>query len=256
MPKTRSPKVLTKKHLARQERERRQTRIILGIAISIIAVIFLAPISYWAYNMISPNFVKAVTVNGESRTIHEFQLQVRVTRENLISQYMQYTQLAQMFGMDPTSDPQLSQSLNQITTELDNPSSVGSQAIDLMVDDLLIRQYAKANGITVSSVDVEKAAQEALRYFPDGTPTPTITPTEIIYPTLDSTQLALVTPTVINTPTTTLTPELSTPTPSPTFTPSPTNGLTSTATPIPSPTPTATPYTLEGYQKRYQEVGS
>ena len=39
-----------------------------------------------------------------------------------------------------------------------------------MVDDLLIRQYAKANGITVSADEVEKAAQEALNYYPNGTP--------------------------------------------------------------------------------------
>ncbi len=65
-----------------------------------------------------------------------------------------------------------------------------------MVNDLLIRQYAKANGITVTAAEVEKAAQEALRYYPNGTPTPTLTPTELVYPTLDATQLALMTPTI------------------------------------------------------------
>ena len=43
-----------------------------------------------------------------------------------------------------------------------------------MTNNLLIRQYANANGITVSAADVEKAIQEAYRYYPNGTPTPTL----------------------------------------------------------------------------------
>ena len=247
MAKNKSPKVLTKKHLARQDRERRQTRIISGVAIGIIVVVILG-ISYGLLNdTLFLNWRTAVTVNGESLNLHEFQARVRVTRQQLIGQYMQYTQLAQMFGMDPNSDPQLSQSLTQITQQLDTPSSLGGQVIDDMVNDLLIRQYAKANGITVSSADVEKAAQAALRYYPNGTPTPTLTPTALVYPTLDATQLALMTPTMVPTPTETVTAA-----PTSTPFPTPTPDLTSTATPIPSITPTATPYTLKGYQSQYQ----
>ena len=247
MAKNKSPKILTKKHLARQDRERRQTRIITGVAIGIIALVVLG-IAYGLLNdTLFLNWRPAVTVNGQSFSLHEFQVRVRVTRQQLIGQYMQYTQLAQMFGMDPNSDPQLSQSLTQITQQLDTPSSVGGQVIDNMVNDLLIRQYAKANGITVTAAEVEKAAQEALRYYPNGTPTATLTPTALVYPTLDATQLALMTPTLTPSPTETQTPA-ATSTPPPTATPD----LTSTATPIPSFTPTATPYTLQGYQNQYQ----
>ncbi len=111
MAKNKSPKILTKKHLARQDRERRQTRMITGIAIGIIAIVVLG-IAYGLLNdTLFLNWRPAVTVNGETRSLHEFQVRVRVTRQQLISQYMQYTQLAQMFGMDPNSDPQMSQSL-------------------------------------------------------------------------------------------------------------------------------------------------
>src|SRR5512136_2516584 len=140
MAKNKAPKVLTKKHLARQERERRQTRIIMGIAIGIIAIVLLG-IAYGLLNeTLFLNWRPAVTVNGETRSLHEFQVRARVTRQQLINQYMQYIQLAQMFGMDPNSDTQMSQSLSQITSELDTPSSIGSQVIDEMVNDLLIRQ--------------------------------------------------------------------------------------------------------------------
>jgi len=249
MAKNKSPKILTKKHLARQDRERRQTRMITGIAIGIIALVVLG-IAYGLLNdTLFLNWRPAVTVNGESRSLHEFQVRVRVARQQLIGQYMQYTQLAQMFGMDPNTDPQLSQSLSQITQQLDTPSSVGGQVIDDMVNDLLIRQYAKSIGITVPATDVEKAAQEALRYYQNGTPTPTLTLTELVYPTLDATQMVLITPTFTPTspPTATLGP---TNTPRPT----PTPDLTGTATPIPSLIPTATPYTINGYQQQYQDT--
>jgi peptidyl-prolyl cis-trans isomerase D len=253
MAKNKSPKILTKKHLARQDRERRQTRMIVGVSIGIIAILVLGLSFGLLYDTLFLNFRPAVTVNGESRSLHDFQVRVRVTRQQLVAQYMQYMQLAQMFGMDPNSDPQMSQTLTQITQELDAPATIGQQMIDDMVNDLLIRQYAKANGITVSAADVEKRAQEALQYFPNGTPTPTLTPTELVYPTLDATQLALVTPTPIITPTETPTPAQS-PTPTATLPPTPTPNLTSTATPVPSLTPTATPYSLQGYQDQYQRT--
>ncbi len=249
MAKNKAPKIVTKKHLARQEREKRQTRLITGIAIGIIAVVILG-IAYGLLNdTLFLNWRKAVTVNGQSYTLHDFQVRVRIDRQQLIGQYQQYTQLAAMFGMDPTTDPQMSQTLNQITTELDTPSVLGNQVLDDMVHDLLIRQYAKANGITVSAADVEKAAQEAFQYYQNGTPTPTLTPTTLVYPTLDATQLALITPTM-------------TPTNIPTNTPAPTQTLASTATPgptstptlIPSLTPTSTPFTLKGYQTQYQNT--
>jgi peptidyl-prolyl cis-trans isomerase D len=249
MAKNKSPKIITKKHLARQDRERRQTKLITGFAIGIIAVVVLGIAYGLLYDTLFLNWRPAVTVNGESRSLHDFQVRVRVTRQQLISQFMQYTQLAQMFGMDPNSDPQMSQSLSEITQQLDTPSSIGQQAIDDMVNDLLILQYAKANGITVTTAEVDKAAQEALRYYENGTPTPTLTPTELVYSTLDATQLALITPTFTPTSTETQIPA-TTSTPLPTATPD----LTSTATPIPSITPTATPYTLEGYKKQYQDT--
>jgi peptidyl-prolyl cis-trans isomerase D len=247
MAKNKSPKILTKKHLARQERERRQTRIIISIAISIVAIVFLAPMFYSLYNQYSPNFRNAVTVNNESRNLHQFQVRVRVARQNLINQYQQYQQFAQMFGMDPNSDPQLSQSLNQITQELDTPSTIGGQIIDEMVNDLLIRQYAKANGIVVSAAEIEKAAQDGLRYYPNGTPTPTLTPTGVVYATLDATQLALITPTPTATPT-----QVPTLAPTSTHQPTATPDTKGTPTPIPTVAPSPTPYTLKGYQDKYK----
>ena len=256
MAKNKSQKIITKKHLARQEREQRQTRIITGIAIGIIVLVVLG-IAYGLLNdTLFLNWRTAVSVNGQTRSLHDFQVRIRVARQQLINQYQQYQQLAQMFGMDPSTDPQMSQALTQITSELDTPSTLGSQVMDDMVHDLLIRQYAKANGITVSAAEVEKAAEEALHYYQNGTPTPTLTPTTLVYPTLDATQLALVSPTFTptvpptSTPGATETPGGATVTPGPTATPDQTN----TATPVPSLTPTATLYTHQGYLGQYKDA--
>ncbi len=243
MAKKQAPKIVSKKHLARQERERRQIRAITGVSIGVVAIVLLGILYGILNNTFLLRYRSAVSVNGQSLSLHEFQVQVRATRQSLISQYMQYMQLAQMFGIDPTTDSSMSQSLNQITSELNSSTTIGSQVIDNMVNSLLIRQYAKANGIVVTQAEVDKAIQNAVGYFPNGTPTPTLTPTSPVYPTLNPTQLALVSPT----PTATLEP---TSTPRPTSTPNP----SATATPVPSLTPTATPYTLQGFETQYQNL--
>jgi hypothetical protein len=242
MAKNKPTKIVSKKHLARQERERRQTRIITSIAIGVVVLIILA-IAYGLLNdTLFLRFRPAVTVNGETLSMQDFQVRVKVARQQLINQYLQYTQLAQMFGMDPNSDPQLSQSLSQITGELNMPSTIGGQVLSDMINDLVVRQYAKANDIVVTAADIENAIQEKAGYYPSGTPTTTLTPTELIYPTPNAMQLALISPT----PTATVAPSY---TPRPTWTPN----LTNTATLVPSLTPTATPYTLEGFDQAYQQ---
>jgi len=241
MAKDKPTKIATKKHLARLERERRQTRLIAYIAIGIIVVI----VGLIGYGILNETILKAiqpvVTVNGNSVTMREFKDRVQVARQQYVDQYMQYYQIAQMFGIDPSTDSSMSQTLNQLQSQLADPNLIGQQVIDDITNDLIIRQYAQANGIVVKAADVEKAIQDAFGYFPEGTPTTTPASAPIAYPTWSATQYALMTPT---TP----------PTLAPTI-PSPTQtlGPTATATGIPSLTPTTTPYTLDGFQGRYKE---
>ena len=120
-----------------------------------------------------------------------------------------------------------------------------------MIGEALIRQEAAQRGISVSAEELESYIREQFRFFPDGTPTPTITPTQatITYPTLSPEQLALVTVTPIPTEGPTITPP-----PTATIDPAITPKATSTPAPTPLPSPTATPYTLEGYQTRFDEI--
>jgi peptidyl-prolyl cis-trans isomerase D len=169
-----------------------------------------------------------VTVNGESLPLREFRSRVIADRQSLINQYYQYEYLAQAFNLNADTDPQISPILKQITAQLDDPTGIGSQVIDAMIDDLLIRQYARSIGITVTEADVEALSRENFRYFPKGTPTPTTTSTPFPYPTFSSTQLAMVT-----------------------VTPSP---VAAPRTPVSTPRPTPTKYTQSAYQAQYKEV--
>jgi peptidyl-prolyl cis-trans isomerase D len=179
----------------------------------------------------------------------------------LINQYSQYMQYAQMFGIqDPANDQNFGPTLNQISTELSTTDTLGQKVLDSIIDERLIRQETTKRGITVSKEDVDKLMQETFGYFPNGTPSPTVTATEPVLPTNNPTQLALVTITPTPSPFHTETPT-ATPTLDPLVTPTQTLAPTATATteptftpgPTSTPEPTATPYTLEGYTTKYKE---
>ena len=241
-----TPRIVTKKHIARLERERRQIAAVLYIAIG--AIIFIALLL--AYGYLNLNYFQlrkpAAEVNGETITIGNWQERVRLERLRLINLLSTYQQYQQVFGLDT------SQQQSQITSSLQIPETIGQQVLDQMVDEILIRQEAEKSGITVTDEEVDKQIQESFNFFANGTPTPTITPTEVIFSTLSPQQLTLVAPTVIptegatSTPEPTATPDLSV-TPTATFTPAP-------PTPTFVPQPTATPYTLEGFKGEYSKT--
>jgi len=249
MPKE-SPtsKVVTKKHIARLERERRQSNIIRGIAIGgILIVALLLGYGYLKLNVLQLHDPVA-EVNGVTITTGQWQERVQLQRVNLLNLYQTYQFYQQSFGMDTT------QQLQQIQLTLQSPEILGQDVLDQMVGEILIRQEAETRGISVSADELEAAIQETYGFFPNGTPTPTITPTEFSLPTLSAQQLTIYPATA--TPT-----EVLTSTPGPTNTPD--NSVTPTATstiapPTPtfvpqSPTATVTPYTLDGFQTQYTE---
>lgn len=241
-------KVVSKKHVARKEREDKQSAIIRNFAIGIVAVVILLVGYGYLDQTLIQNQREVAIVNDEKITISQFQARVRLERENLINQYIQYAQLAQSIGMDVAAQVQ------PIEARLNQPLQIGQNVLDTMINELLYRQEAANHGITVSAEDIEKELQAFLDYFPDGTPTPAPTATQFVVEnaTLSPEQLKLVTltPTPTEAPT-------STPGPDPTATPTEEAEPTEEAaapTPVPVPTLTATPYTFDGYQQTYQDT--
>lgn len=284
--------VLTRKHVARLERERRQSNfirwgaIILAVIVVVGVVIAMFVDGTLALGNFNVDYLlrnrTVVQLEDEEANMYDFQLNVRLQRQGLLNQYFTYYQYAQ-FGLDVTA--QLEQIQYQLSEE--NSEILGQQVVDSLVNELLVRREAKKLGITVSEEEIDARIREIFGYFPDGTPTPTLTPTEIVFPTLSEKQLEIVTltPTITNTPEGTLTetptptitntftpdPSTATPTPevpltptqtlspTPSETPSPTVTLTSTPTltftpgPTFTPSATPTPYTLEGFEKAFSE---
>src|SRR5258706_5649101 len=236
-----TPKLATKKHIARLERERQQVRLIQTISITAIAIVVLLV----GYGIFDTTYLKAhkpvAEVNGEKITLQYWQERLQLTRLNLANNLQQYQYYQQNFGMDTSQQQQ------QIQSYLQVPETLGSQVLNQLIDEALIRQEAKKRGITVTAAEVEAKIEWGLNFFPNGTPTPTVTPTDVRMPTLTSEQLKLYPPTF--TPT-----EVLTPTAAPTNTPNPASTATSTpaaatptALPLP-PTATSIPYTLDGFK--------
>ncbi len=249
MAKSKQAKIVSKKHQAREERERQQTMIITISAIGILVIVF----GLIGYGILDQTVLQArqpiVNVDGSVLTTREFQVRVKVQRQQLINQYLQYQQLAQMFGIDPTTDQSLSSTFSNIQSQLDDPNTIGNQVIENFKNSVIIRKYAQDHGFVITAQDVEDAVRAALNYYPSGTPSPTPTETPYSTSTLSALQLQLVPPTATPTlaPTATASP---TPVSSPTFTL--TLAPTSAATLAPTSSPT--PYTLQGYQSQYQKL--
>ena len=248
MAKQNTPKVITKKHMARLERERRQIKLIRGIALAgIVIVVGLLAYGYLKLNVFALREPVA-KVDGTTITTGEWQERVKFQRAQMINAYNQYSFYQQSFGFD------YSQQLQQITATLSSPELLGQQVLDQMIDEILIRKEADKLGITVTDAEIDASIQENFGFFPNGTPTPTVTPTEVSFPTLTSQQLTLYPststpgPAQTSTVTPTSTPDLSA-TPESTATTAP---ATPTFVPEP-PTATPTPYTLEGFQSEFQK---
>lgn len=239
-----TPRIVSKKHVARLEQERRQVQLIQTISIAAIVVVILLVV----YGIFDTTYLKkrqpVAEVNGEKILLNYWQERLQFTRLNMANNLQQYQYYQQNFGMD------MSQQIQQLQLYLQVPETLGQQVLDQLVNEALIRQEAKKLGITVTAEELEAKIQGSLNFYSDGTPTPTVTPTEVGFPTLTSEQLLLYPAT--STPT-----QVLTSTPAPTNTPDAAATTTATAAPatptfIPEPaTATATPFTLDGFKTEY-----
>ncbi len=255
MARGQKSQIVTKKHLARQERERRQNRYILFASIAVIVTV----IGLIGYGIVQENIIvpqqPVAKVGDKSITTKQFQTYARYERVQWVQQYEYYQQLAQLFGSDQSSMSYIQQLQAQITLQLE-PSTLGQATIDFLVANEIIKQEAEKRDITVSKEEVDKYVQDYMGYFPDGTPTTAPTIAAVPTSTLNPTQISLIPPTSTPLPTAT-----QTPTPVITVTqevasPTPTTVITPTATvagPTSTPLPTPTPYTLSEFDKNFNE---
>lgn len=247
MPDEESKKIITKKHLARLERERIQRRyLITGVSIALVLVVGL--IIFGILDQLFFQDMRTVaTIGNDKITQGEYQARVRYARWQLVEQYKRTLQMADMFGgLSSENGNYFQNSLQQIQSQLDNASILGQGVLEAMVDERVIEQEAVKQGVVVTDEEIDHALQEAFGFYANGTPTPAATRVMLPTSTLSAAQLAIVT----LTPTATLAP---TATKAPTAT---APAVTATATQEVTPYPTATAYTLEGYQNQYKDYVS
>ncbi len=264
-PPDNKPVLHTKKHIARLERERVQTRIILFSFIGVIVIV----VGLLTYGYLDIKYFQqrrpVAKVGNVGIPAGAWQARVRMERTRLVNQLSLYQQYAQYFGMDLSSQEQ------QLSAQLNAPATLGQSVLNQMIDEELIRQEAAKRGITVSTQEVQEAIQASYQYYPNGSPTPTLTPTAVSSPTLSPETLALVTITPTpGPPTPTLAAEFTSTSPTellpgtgtPTANEAPTATATATATSTPAatstpeptftPAPTSTPITQQGFEGLYK----
>ncbi|MBK9207562.1 MAG: SurA N-terminal domain-containing protein [Anaerolineales bacterium] len=183
--------VTHKKHVARLERERQQSRMILYVFIGILsAVVLLLVYGYLDINYFQ--LQKPVAKVGETEILaKDFQARVRLQRQQLLMQYSQYSQYAQVFGMDVTAQ------LQQIQSSLDSSEATGQTVLDQLINEELIRQEAAKRGIVVSEAELDEVMRSAFGYFHDGTPTTSVTPKNVALPDVPEEAFTIVTKTPV-----------------------------------------------------------
>lgn len=259
--------VIHKKHVARLEREKQQTRLILYALFGILGAVILLLLYGWLdINYFQLN--RPVAKVGETEILlKDFEPRVRLKRRQLLDDYTQYLQYQQFFGMDVSSQ------LQSVESQLNSPETVGQTVLEEMIGEQLIRLEAEKRGITVSEEELNARVEAGFNFYPNGTPTPSLTPTpfelptepdlsEFITPTQDVTATPLIPSTPDSTATTSSQPTAEGATAEPTATLEPTATSTATLTPTVTPTtgptstplPTATPYTREGFEGQLDET--
>ncbi len=99
-PREQKPVVHSKKHVARLQRERRQTRFILAGFIGILVIV----VGLLIYGYIDIKYLQprrpVAEVGNVDISVENWQTRVRMERSRMINQIQQYAQFQQYLGVD------------------------------------------------------------------------------------------------------------------------------------------------------------
>ena len=98
MAKEKEQKIITKKHLARAERERNQTRILV-ITLIAFGLVVVGIIGYGLLDQyVIRNLKPVAKINGEAITVRDYQKQAQMTRFEEVNRYTQDKQLYDFYN--------------------------------------------------------------------------------------------------------------------------------------------------------------
>jgi len=190
------PKQLTKKQIAKSQRVRRRERnTILGI--TLVAVLVVGVLIYGAIHeyVIKPN-APIATVDGVPISTRLYQKYWRYAHANASASLQQYqAELDQLNAKSEKSDTDtiFIQYYQQMVQQLKNQlMNLDMAVLDTLIDDALVRQEARKEGITVTPEEVQAEIEKAFGF--DRNP-PTPTPTAVVTDTATVTETATPAPT-------------------------------------------------------------
>jgi parvulin-like peptidyl-prolyl isomerase len=190
------PKRLTKKQIAKSARVRRRERNTI-IGLTLVAVLVVGVLIYGAVHeyVVKPNSPIA-TVDGVPISTRLYQKYWRYMHANTSATLQQYqAELDQLNAKSEKSDTDtiLIQYYQQMVQQLKNQlMGLDMAVLDSMIDDELVRQEARKEGITVTPEEVQAEIEKAFG-FERNPPTPT--PTAVVTETATATETATPAPT-------------------------------------------------------------
>lgn len=194
-------KQLTRRQVARREREQRAQNLMMGIAIGVGAVILILLV----YGLVTEVFIKArkpvARVGDVEITANEFKARQKYERWMTELEIYQYQSYLDQINAQPASEgedqdtgmdslvQQLEVTLANLERQLspDFSSIYSGQVLDSMIEEELVRQEAESRGLTVSEDEIQEGIGLLLGFDPNAastlTDTATITPTANATPT-------------------------------------------------------------------------
>ena len=159
MARTRGTPRMTRKHLARAQRDRILSQWILArtiaVAVIVIGLLIYAFVGYRLINLKKP----ILSVNGDEVTRATFISRVRLLQINTISE-IQYAESIMTFLQDPNYTEYYQTRIEQLGADLSNPGLQGQQVMQSLIRELIIRQEADRRGIVVTMDEVMKLIAE------------------------------------------------------------------------------------------------
>ncbi len=170
MVKQNTPKGLTRRQLARHEKEQGMQRTITWIAVGVIVVVVLLS-AYALGGVVFQSQKKMAKVGNVTIISSDFQRRQRYERRLIESQIDQYqTSLGEMQSQSTegleywVEQYQVQLSQLQLQISADNTENFAKGILDRMVEEELVRQEAAARGIVVSEDEVDLQIEQILGY--------------------------------------------------------------------------------------------
>ena len=146
-----------KEQLLRHRDRERHKRLYTFVGIALGLALLLLAVGVVYQIIVVPNQT-AVKVGDTTVNATDFWKRVRLERFNLLNQLARYQQIESQMGGQSVFETQIA----QLQATLASNFSIGAQAMDGVVEDLIIEQEAAQRGITVSDEEIENALREEI----------------------------------------------------------------------------------------------